>query len=216
VRRLRPNAPLRSRYCDAVQEDVQETATADGRRARGERTRLAVIEALLALVADDVSHPTARQVADRAGVALRTVYHHFEDVESLRGVAFELQLGRHKELLQPIPDGLELHERVALFARQLRTLFEAITPIRRTAILDERASVEAAGRLGELPAIRRRHLESTFARELAGRADKARLVDALDAATSWHAWEFLRTVRARGPLAAERVVAFTVGSLLDS
>ena len=210
-----PEGVVRSRYCDAVQEDLRQPVIADGRRARGERTRLAVIEALLALVADGVAHPTARQVADRAGVALRTVYHHFEDVESLRGVAFELQLDRHKELLQPIPASADLHERVAVFGRQLRTLFEAITPIRRTALLDERGSAESAGRLGELPAIRRKHLEQTFARELSGRPDRTRLVDALDAATSWHAWEFLRTVRSRGPLAAERVLAFTVEALLD-
>lgn len=186
----------------------------DGRRARGERTRLAVIEALLALVADGAPHPTARQVADRAGVALRTVYHHFEDVESLRRVAFELQLERHKEILRPIPAG-DLHERAATFARQLRTLFEAITPIRRTVLLDERTTREPAGRLAELPAFRRKHLESVFAEDLAGRAERARLLDALDVATSWHAWEFLRTVRSRGPLAAERVLAYSVEALLS-
>ncbi|MDA8290111.1 MAG: TetR family transcriptional regulator [Actinomycetota bacterium] len=187
----------------------------DGRRARGERTRLAVIEALLGLAADGASHPTARQVADRAGVALRTVYHHFEDVESLRGVAFGLQLDRHRELLQPVAADLPLHDRVVTVARQLRALFEAITPIRRTALIDERASVESQGRLGELPAIRRRHLESVFAPELAKRADRARVVDAIDVATSWQAWEFLRTVRARGPLAAERVLIFSLDTLLS-
>jgi len=49
----------------------------DGRRARGERTRVRVLEALVALAEEGQVRPGAQQVADRAGVALRTVYHTF-------------------------------------------------------------------------------------------------------------------------------------------
>ena len=51
----------------------------DGRLARSQRTRAAVIDALVALCVEGDPSPTALRVAERAGVALRTVYGHFAD-----------------------------------------------------------------------------------------------------------------------------------------
>ena len=55
----------------------------DGRRQRGERTRLAIIQAALSLQEDGVLVPTAQQISDRAGVLIRSFFRHFEDMESL-------------------------------------------------------------------------------------------------------------------------------------
>ena len=55
----------------------------DGRRKRGERTRLAIIQAALSLQEDGVLVPTAQQISDRAGVLIRSFFRHFEDMESL-------------------------------------------------------------------------------------------------------------------------------------
>ena len=55
----------------------------DGRRQRGERTRLAIIEAALSLQEEGVLVPTAQQIFDRAGVLIRSFFRHFEDMETL-------------------------------------------------------------------------------------------------------------------------------------
>ena len=55
----------------------------DGRVQRGERNRAAIVDALLSLLEDGVLRPSARQVAERAGVSLRAVFQHFDDMESL-------------------------------------------------------------------------------------------------------------------------------------
>jgi AcrR family transcriptional regulator len=55
----------------------------DGRIQRSARSRQIIIDAMLALVNDGVLIPTAQQVADRAGVAIRTVFRHFDDMEAL-------------------------------------------------------------------------------------------------------------------------------------
>ena len=55
----------------------------DGRRQRGERTRLAIIEAALSLQEEGVLVPTAQQISDRAGVLIRSFFRHFEDMETL-------------------------------------------------------------------------------------------------------------------------------------
>lgn len=55
----------------------------DGRRLRSERSRLAIIEAALALQEEGVLVPTAQQISDRAGVGIRSFFRHFEDMETL-------------------------------------------------------------------------------------------------------------------------------------
>ncbi|MEP0200739.1 MAG: helix-turn-helix domain-containing protein [Halioglobus sp.] len=55
----------------------------DGRRLRSERSRLAIIEAVLALQEEGVLVPTAQQISDRAGVGIRSFFRHFEDMETL-------------------------------------------------------------------------------------------------------------------------------------
>lgn len=59
----------------------------DGRRLRSERTRLAIIDAAVALQEEGVLIPTAQQISDRAGVLIRSFFRHFEDMESLFKVA---------------------------------------------------------------------------------------------------------------------------------
>ncbi|WP_372749642.1 TetR/AcrR family transcriptional regulator [Litorivivens sp.] len=56
---------------------------ADGRRQRTERSRAAIVSAAVDLVNEGVLIPTAQQIAERAGVGLRTFFRHFEDMSSL-------------------------------------------------------------------------------------------------------------------------------------
>ena len=46
----------------------------DGRVRRGARNRQTIVDALLDLVGSGILRPTAQQVADRAGVGIRTVF----------------------------------------------------------------------------------------------------------------------------------------------
>ncbi len=55
----------------------------DGRVQRSERSRQAIIEAMLDLVQQGNLVPTAQQVAEHAGVGIRTVFRHFNDMEGL-------------------------------------------------------------------------------------------------------------------------------------
>jgi len=186
----------------------------DGRRARGERTRVRVLEALLELVEEGEMRPTAQAVAERAGVALRTVYHHFEDVGALRTMALTLQTARYREMLREVDPKLPLEERIQLSTRQYRRLFEAITPIRLATMFDQQDSPEMAEGLREARTQRRDHLASTFAAELDRRSEDGRaLLDALDLMTSWDAWNYLRSSLGRSAQAAEKVVALMLGDL---
>jgi AcrR family transcriptional regulator len=55
----------------------------DGRRARSERSKQAIIDATLALMEEGTLIPTAQQISDRASVGIRSFFRHFEDMETL-------------------------------------------------------------------------------------------------------------------------------------
>jgi len=115
-------------------------STQDGRVLRGARNRHAVVEAMLALIEEGDPRPTAKRVAERAGVALRSVFHYFDDVESVLAAAARLQAQRHWHLVQPVAPELPVGERVAQVVAQRSTLFERIAPARRAALLVEHDS----------------------------------------------------------------------------
>ncbi len=60
-----------------------EIATQDGRRQRSDRSRRRIIEALFDLIGEGNMSPSAVDVAARAEVGLRTVFRHFEDMDSI-------------------------------------------------------------------------------------------------------------------------------------
>jgi AcrR family transcriptional regulator len=60
-----------------------DAGVVDGRRARSERSKQAIIDASLALMEEGNLIPTAQQISDRAGVGIRSFFRHFEDMETL-------------------------------------------------------------------------------------------------------------------------------------
>jgi AcrR family transcriptional regulator len=169
----------------------------------------------LELVADGEMRPTAQEVADRAGVALRTVYHHFEDVEALRHKAYHLQFERHNELLTAVDENEALDVRIVELARRLRRLYEAITPIRRATASDEHASEEMAEGLRRTRGQLRGHLEGVFSKELRAHSEPKVLLDACEVLCSWSSWDFLRSGLSRSAISAERTVVFSLRELIS-
>jgi len=66
----------------SITED-KTTQQVDGRLNRSTRTRAAIVQAMVALIAEGNRSPTSEEVAERAQVGLRTVFRHFEDMETL-------------------------------------------------------------------------------------------------------------------------------------
>lgn len=63
--------------------ESEKAEVVDGRRARSERSKQAIIDASLALMEEGILIPTARQISDKAGVGIRSFFRHFEDMDSL-------------------------------------------------------------------------------------------------------------------------------------
>ncbi|HEY8173588.1 MAG TPA: TetR/AcrR family transcriptional regulator [Dehalococcoidia bacterium] len=193
-----------------------DSAQRDGRAERSERTRAAVVEALLSLIDEGVLRPTAPRIAERAGVSLRTVFHHYEDMEALFATAADMQLKRIMALAAPLPRDGALEDRIDALAMSRSRLHEAVSPVRRAALLVEHESPTIAERLRWVRDLGRRELARVFEIELAARepTDRRELLEALTAATSWSCWEALRTHQGLTLPAARRAMARTVRALL--
>lgn len=169
----------------------------DGRRRRGERSRDGVIDAILDLLHEGVERPTASQIAERSGVSVRSVFRHFDDVETLYAAAVERHARRIAPLVELPAMPSDLEARVAVLAEHRVCLYEAMGFVRRAAERLRRSSPVIAETLEVIRLVLRDQVEAVFALELVG-LDPSRCDDAhqaLEAVTSWYLWEQLSVVQ---------------------
>jgi TetR/AcrR family transcriptional regulator of autoinduction and epiphytic fitness len=189
----------------------------DGRAARANRTRLAVVDALLQLIDEGDLRPTAPRIAEQAGVSLRSIFQHFSDLEALFAVATERELERLSALVGPLPTGASLGDRLDAFVAQRARVLEAVTPVSRASLLQESSSAELRSSRMRLLALARAEVAGVFGAELdrRPRADRIDLLDALDAVSSWQTWEALRAHQGLSPTRARRVMRRMLSALLE-
>jgi AcrR family transcriptional regulator len=189
----------------------------DGRAARSYRARLALADALLDLLNEGVERPTAAQIAERAGVSLRLVFHHFDDLEAIYASAGDLQIQRVRTLSKPVDSALPFEERVATFLKIRARVFEYVSPVRRASLRLETSSAEISRRMRVAHQLAREHTLHAFAGEIARApaGQRAEVAAALDGVTSWEIWEFLRTRSELSVKQASRIVARTVRAILS-
>ena len=195
-----------------------ETDSTDGRSARSQRTREAVVRALLDLIADGDVRPTARRVADRAGISLRSVYVHFEDLEDLFLAAAHEQTLLVAGLSRHVPDDGPLEDRVAAYVEQRCAILEAVAPIRRAADLQEPFSPTMSRLLDYARSAARSELARVFRTELSrlAGAEQRRRLAAVDAMASSAAWRLLRSANGLPVEEATKAVADALIALLTT
>jgi AcrR family transcriptional regulator len=198
---------------------VQEhAAPIDGRAARAARTRDAIVDASVALVEEGDVRPTAPRIAERAGVSVRSVFQHFDDLPALYTAVVRKVVERLAVLVVPVDPSLPLDRRIADFAHHRANMLEAVTPFRRAAAVHGPFSPELREALSEGASFLRGEVEVAFGAELDAvpAADRRELLDALAVATSWGAWEALRGEAGDSPDRARAVVIRTLAALLAS
>jgi AcrR family transcriptional regulator len=184
----------------------------DGRVARGERTRTSIVEATISLIESGNPQPTSREVAIKAGVSVRLLFHHFEHVQMLYLGAAELQSSRTRSLIGIIPPYGPVGFRVATICHQRRQLFETITPVLRAALA---RTGNCTDPLADRRALLRHQLMVGLRPEILARGKNAPvLLESLDVAAGWQSWISLRVEARRSANEAERVMAYTIAGLL--
>ena len=185
----------------------------DGRTARSERTRNAIVDAHLRLIQEGDLRPTADRIAKLAGVSLRALWSHFADMEALFAASGQRVLEQRDTAHQPIPADLPLAERIQAYCHQRARLLEQVAPIAKAAAIKEPFSPI-------LMSYRKTHtqrvndeLQVLFAGELGGDKD---LLAALTAVSMWPTWGTWRDALGMSPEAARAALTRTVTALLTA
>src|SRR3954449_7061068 len=172
--------------------EPSDGVTGDGRAARSVRTRRAIVDALRALHHEGDLRPTAPRVAERAGVSVRTVWQHFDDLETLLFEAGRRDLEIAQSLVTPIDRSLPTAERVEALVQQRARMFEEMAPPWRAARVHAPFSAQIQSNRDTLMQLAREQVGELFAPELAAAPEPQALLDALHIASSWATWESLR------------------------
>jgi AcrR family transcriptional regulator len=188
----------------------------DGRTERAERTRRALVDALLALLDEGELRPTAERIAARAGVSERSLFQHFPDREQLFEAVARQQYERVVPTLRPVDASLALPERIEAFVEQRARLYEQSKGVRRAALLLEPDSGAVAGWLAASRKAGVTDVERVFRDELQRAPDEERPVlrAALVSASAWTAWESYRFHQGLGVGRARAAMRATVAALL--
>ena len=192
--------------------------TLDGRLARSVRTRTAVIDALLALYEEGDLNPTAVRVAGRAGVALRTVYGHFADMESLYAEAGERELARTLERVTTVDPDLPYVERLDLFASGRAAVLEFLLPVMRALSAKELGSPQLQHNRAQFIGLGDFEVHLAFARELDPLPEerRLRLLDLVHLVAGGPSWATLRVDRGLDPAQAQAVLRTGLEAALRS
>ncbi len=208
-----PFAPPSGAPADAS-EPVPST---DGRLARRDRNRAAVLDAIIDLFTEGDLDPSPDQVARRAGISPRSVYRYFDDREALQREAIDHHLARVLPLAQ-FPDiGVgPLVDRIPAFVTHRVRLYETVAATaratRRRAATDEIVRERLEWTRRNL----REQVEHQFAPELAAMPTRTRRarVAALDALCELESLDHYRVHRGFSTSETETLLVDALHALL--
>jgi AcrR family transcriptional regulator len=146
---------------------------------------------------------------------LRSIYQHFDDLEALFAAARERFSERVMALVDPVPEEGPLEVRLDHFVEQRARLLEAITPVRRAAILQEPFSEQLRVARDRSMAMGRAEVARVFDQELSAIPPHVRctVLSSLDVASGWNTWDALR-LTGHDPAEAANVMRRMLHALL--
>ncbi len=183
----------------------------DGRINRSIVTRKKIVDALTALVFEGHITPTAEQVAQRADVGLRTVFRHFDDMDSLyREISTDVD-AQIQPLLQARLDAPTWQERVLQSIDFRSDIYDRTAAMHLAAQVHRHESAYLAQNLMHSARLQRDLLQRLLPVTV---SQDARLLDALDLVLSFEAWIRLRREQGLDAAQAREVMRLGVRALL--
>ena len=200
-----------------VAADAAGAPAQDGRHARRDRNKYAVVDAYLQLVREGNPRPSIAAVADRSGVSHRSVFRYFADKDELARTAIE----RHHAFASPlvrltVGPGAALPERIERFVERRLELFEAIAPIARLTrslaamqpVLEHELTTSRAFLRGQLRHLFRAELDALPTN------DRGPALAALDALCSFEAVDLLHRDQGLADVDTAAALRFAIRRLL--
>lgn len=187
----------------------------DGRVLRGRRTCIQIVDATIDLIQGGNPHPTGRQIAAHAGVSVRVIFYHFDNVGIVLKNAAARQFLRHRPFIAFLPAVGPVETRIQATCHQRRQLYEAVAPMFTMAYSEAAVSEGVGAVLAETRAQLCQQVMVTLRPEISARGSGAQtLLDSLVLASGWQNWDMLRTHMGYSATAAEHLMVRSVTDLL--
>jgi AcrR family transcriptional regulator len=189
----------------------------DGRRLRSEQTRLAIIEAFLALLRQNSVMPTAAQLAAQAGCSVRSIFERFSDLDalSLATADFTIAQGQAEAVARHVdgdrPTRIRSHvETRARACEKWLPLWRIITNQDQVAELRTRVVLVRLANIERMKLMYRRELSSL------PEAAADELLIALAVLTSFESWDQMRHCHGLSTDAAQGIWRSAIDRMLPS
>lgn len=114
---------------------VEPPRQTDGRRARGERNKNAVVTALLELYQSGEVQPSAARVAALAGVSERSVFRYFDDMEDLATTAVAIQWERVQPFYKDLSTQGSFADRLQAIIDHRLSLYDKVSGVFRVGLV---------------------------------------------------------------------------------
>ena len=165
-----------------------DIAQNDGRRRRAQDSRQRIVAAMIELVGEGHITPSAEDVAARAAVGLRTVFRHFNDMESLYAALTSSLVEQYEMWLIPFESGEPMGQLEEMIERRTAT-YERLLPFKRAGDAHRHMSPAIQAEHARVRNLLRQRLLSLLPRPVA--ADPVRL-ELIDLMMSLDVWQRLR------------------------
>jgi AcrR family transcriptional regulator len=196
---------------NAVSESNSAAVGPDGRTQRSAATRRRVLDVTRALLISGATEPTAAEIATQAGIATRTLFRHFQDMESLyAALVKEAQTSIATVMDEPLRADADWHGLLRQIIERRVKVYELLLPLYvSSAWLRSPAGLNSADNRKAINR-RRRRLREVLPTEMA--SDEV-VFEALDATLSIEFWLSLRRGQNLGVDRATQVLQHTVRQL---
>jgi AcrR family transcriptional regulator len=183
----------------------------DGRRERSAASRRRILAAMVDLIESGQPSPTAEAVALRAGVSLRTVFRHFEEMENLHLEIAALVFERVRHILERPFEHRSWPANLPEAVERRAEFFEVMAPFKTAIDVHRHRSRAIAAQHRRITVMSRDLLAASVSPEL--HADRERF-ELLCLLMSLEAWQRLREQQgltiaeaSRAVLAGARAIA---------
>jgi len=194
-----------------AQQTQPKNEAVDGRMVRRHNNRRRIVAAMLELVRAGVISPGAEEVAARAGVGLRTVFRHFDDMDSLyREMAEAMRIELQPIVAAPLSSRGWKGRLDEIVDRRSR-LFERAMPFKNAADVHRHRSAFLRKDYETMRSAERTALQAALPAALTNNKE---FFEALDQALSFSTWQHLRRDQKLTQDQARQTIQYAVRALV--
>ena len=183
----------------------------DGRRQRSSRSREQIVRAMIDLIRAGEMQPAAARVAEKANVGLRTVFRHFEEMDTLNREISAIVEAEILPLVEKPFEGKTWRLQLDELLDRRAYIYERIMPLKIAGSLQRFRSHFLMEDYNRFLRMERQGLKRVLPAKI---VNDAVLFSAIEMATGFQAWRRLRHDQRLSVADAQKVLRFTVEKLV--